>query len=196
MPWPFFTRSHGIGPGRLVLVAGPSGAGKDTLIIGARERCQSHTDVVFPKRVVTRTDTEWEQHDTLSDNDFDLAITKNAFAFWWNAHGLKYGIPISIDSDIRAGRTVVCNVSRAVISSVRSRYARTAYVLVTAPPEVLAQRITQRGRASDGAIPDRINRGSGSGAEPDYCIENIDHPEFAVQKLIDVIYERVVQIAI
>ena len=34
----------------------------------------------------------------------------------WNAHGLKYGIPRSIDADIRQDRIVVCNVSRTVVA--------------------------------------------------------------------------------
>jgi ribose 1,5-bisphosphokinase len=43
-----------IWPGRLVLVIGPSGAGKDTLIGLAQAACADGNDVVFPQRVVTR----------------------------------------------------------------------------------------------------------------------------------------------
>ena len=45
------TRSPLIGPGRLVLVAGPSGAGKDTLIAHARAACRNDATVVFPRRM-------------------------------------------------------------------------------------------------------------------------------------------------
>lgn len=41
-----------IGPGRLVLVVGPSGAGKDTVLTLARDACRG--TVLFPRRVVTR----------------------------------------------------------------------------------------------------------------------------------------------
>ena len=42
-----------IGPGRLVVVVGPSGAGTDTLIAAARVRLAGNPAFVFPPRLVT-----------------------------------------------------------------------------------------------------------------------------------------------
>ena len=147
----------GIGPGRLVLVVGPSGAGKDTLIARARLICRDDR-VVFPRRVITRAASAAEDNDTLSDEAFDNALAGGAFALAWNAHGLKYGIPRSIDADIRQDRIVVCNVSRTVVADARARYAHVTAVLITAPPELLAARLKQRARPSDGAIEQRVRR--------------------------------------
>ncbi|MGA7013248.1 MAG: phosphonate metabolism protein/1,5-bisphosphokinase (PRPP-forming) PhnN, partial [Pseudolabrys sp.] len=57
-------RSELIGPGRLVLVVGPSGAGKDTVITGAKAACAADSTFVFPRRVVTRPASDAEDHDT------------------------------------------------------------------------------------------------------------------------------------
>ena len=106
-----------IGLGRLVLVVGPSGAGKDTLIAGARAACASDHFIVFPRGVITRPSTATEDHDTMSVEAFRQAAALGRFALWWEAHGLFYGIPTSIDDDIRARRTIVCNVSRTITAA-------------------------------------------------------------------------------
>jgi ribose 1,5-bisphosphokinase len=175
-----------IGPGRLVVVVGPSGAGKDTLIAGAGVRLASDPTVVFPLRIVTRTASAAEHHRTISDRDFATAVEDGAFAFWWEAHGLKYALPAGIDDDIRAGRTVVCNVSRGIVAALRRRYAGVRVVLVTASAEVLTTRLAARGRASDGDIAGRIARASPPDAElsPDHVIENIGDLEHGAASLV------------
>ncbi len=67
------TRSGLVGPGRLVLVVGPSGAGKDTLIAGARAACREDATVVFPRRVVTRPASSFEDNDFVSKSAFEQA---------------------------------------------------------------------------------------------------------------------------
>src|ERR1041384_1076461 len=147
-----------IGPGRLVLVVGRSGAGKYPLIAGARSACQGDGSVVFPQRVVTRPASSFENHATLPEDAFARAVAGGAFALWWEAHGHAYGIPAAIDDDIRAGRTVVCNVSRGIVGRARLRYAAVTVVLVTAPEAVLQQRLGGRSRTSDGDIGGRLAR--------------------------------------
>jgi ribose 1,5-bisphosphokinase len=178
-----------IGPGRLVLVVGPSGAGKDTLIAGARAACADDPAVVFPRRVITRHSTASEDHDSLSEQTFGEAIAAGEFALWWEAHGHRYGIPSSIDEDIRSGRTVVCNVSRTVLGLARQRYVSVTVVLVTAPPKVLEARLAGRGRASDGNLADRIGRSTQPEVtvEADVEIQNGGRVEIGVRRLLNAI---------
>jgi ribose 1,5-bisphosphokinase len=186
-------RDGAIGPGRLVLVVGPSGAGKDTLIRGARESCLQdqarNPSIVFPRRVVTRPPSQAEDNDTISDEGFAQAVADGAFALWWDAHGHRYGISSSIDGDIRAGRAVVCNVSRAIVREARQRYADVAVVLVTAPDDVLAARLADRNRASDGDIAARVKRATAADRdyEPDVTIQNVGDPDHGVRMLLKAI---------
>jgi ribose 1,5-bisphosphokinase len=99
---------------------------------------------------------------------------------------LKYALPAAIDEDIRAGRTVVCNVSRGIVAALRRRYACLGVVLVTAPAEVLATRLAGRSRASDGDIGRRIASAAPPEAElsPDHVIENVDDIERGAARLV------------
>jgi ribose 1,5-bisphosphokinase len=183
-------RSRLIGPGRLVLVVGPSGAGKDTLIARARAACRGDATVVFPARVITRPPSIFEDNEFMPPSAFEQAAANGAFAIWWSAHGHMYGIPLAIDFDIEAGRTVVCNVSRTVVAAVRERYANVVTVLVTAPREVLGSRLASRERASDASIADRMNRAALADGtlRPDVIINNVGEPETAARKLVDTVY--------
>lgn len=163
-----------VGPGRLVLVVGPSGAGKDTLIDLAKRACRDDPCVAFPRRIVTRASSSAEDNDTLTPEAFVQAVSQNAFAVHWQAHGHFYGIPKTVDDELRAGRCVVVNVSRAVVSPLRAAYGDVQVVLVTAPPDVLAHRLAARGRASDGVLSERLHRASeGEVFQPDVTIFNV-----------------------
>ena len=88
--------SRGWRAGRLVLVVGPSGAGKDTLIAAAQERLAGDPRYVFPKRVVTRPcNREREAHESATETQFEERLANGGFCLAWQAHGLSYGLPLS-----------------------------------------------------------------------------------------------------
>jgi ribose 1,5-bisphosphokinase len=172
-----------IGPGRLVLVVGPSGAGKDTLIDLARDACAGDAKVVFARRVVTRESSGFEDNEQVTPDAFRQALARGDFAVHWEAHGLCYALREAINDDLRAGRTVVANISRSVIGRLRAAYADVVVAAVTAPPEVLAARLKARGRASDGPIAQRLQRAVAD-IVPDVIIDNDGDPAEAAKLLI------------
>ncbi|MDB5656818.1 MAG: phnN [Tardiphaga sp.] len=173
-----------IGPGRLVLVVGPSGAGKDTLIDLARAACAGDDRVVFARRVVTREASGFEDNEQLTPEAFRQALGRDAFVVHWQAHGLSYALPGRVRDDVRAGRTVVANISRSVVARLREDYADVVVVAVTAPPDVLAARLLARGRVSDGPIAQRLQR-SAADIVPDVTIRNVGDPAVAVRALLE-----------
>lgn len=172
-----------IGPGRLVLVVGPSGAGKDTLIGLAQVACADDNNIVFPQRVVTREASSFENNEPVSQMQFGQMLAHGNFAFQWEAHGLRYGVPSSIVEDIRAGRAVIVNASRTIIEFARRSYANVTVISVTAPPDVLAERITARARPSDGQIGDRLRRAVVAPV-PDVVINNVGLAEDRAAELL------------
>jgi len=181
------SHSAAIGPGPLVLVVGPSGAGKDTLLDLARMACADDSNIIFARRLVTREASSFEDNEQLSPDAFQAAVERGDFAIHWEAHGHRYGLPRAIDDEIRSGRTVVANVSRTVVDSMRRAYCNVLVVSITAPPDVLASRLTMRARNSDGVLEHRLRRAVAESREPDQTLVNVGSAEFHAGQLVQII---------
>jgi phosphonate metabolism protein PhnN/1,5-bisphosphokinase (PRPP-forming) len=145
--------------GALVLVVGPSGAGKDTLIGAAKAALAEDHRFSFPRRVVTRQAmVELEDHDSIDTAEFSRQKLRGAYALDWEAHGLCYGVPAAIDAAMVAGRVVVVNTSRKVIERAIEKYPNCHVLVVTAEPEVRANRLAGRGRESAEDVAARLAR--------------------------------------
>jgi thymidine phosphorylase len=146
-------------PGTFFFVVGPSGAGKDSLIDGARQALEATGRYVFARRVVTRpAGSPGEDHEPATEAEFAEREAKGDFLITWGAHELRYGLPSSLLGIVEAGCNVIANGSRGVIAALAQLVPRLVVVEVTAPPEVLAARIAGRGRESGEAIAKRLAR--------------------------------------
>jgi len=172
-----------IGPGRLILVVGPSGAGKDTLLGLAKAACADDPNIVFPRRVITRQASASEDNEEVSASTFEAALARDEYAIHWQAHGHCYALSRAIDDELRTGHAVVANVSRTVITAMRRAYADVVVVSITAPPNVLAERLAMRGRSSDGRIEHRLGR-TVEEAAPDLTIVNTGSAEYHARQLV------------
>jgi phosphonate metabolism protein PhnN/1,5-bisphosphokinase (PRPP-forming) len=135
----------------LVLVVGPSGAGKDTLLAAARAALRHDARFRFAQRVITwPTDAGGEDHEAITEHEF----AARDFALQWQAHGLCYGIPAEV---IGSCEVVVANVSRTVVAEAAAQFS-VRVIEVTAPPEVLAARLAARGREDEADVAARLAR--------------------------------------
>lgn len=175
--------------GRLVLIVGPSGAGKDTLIEYARRALAGDANIRFVQRAVTRPPTIGEDHTPMDEDGFERAAGQGAFALHWEAHDLRYGLPIIIDQWLAEGNVVIANGSRAMLGAARKRYPAIEIVSITAAPEVLAQRLAGRGRETDEERRDRMARSVAVSTDLGdvTTIDNSGEVEAAAARLIGVI---------
>ena len=145
--------------GCFVAVVGPSGAGKDTIMDAARVALAGDTRFHFVRRIITRPQMPGtEDHDSLDEAEFAKSAGEGAFALHWQAHGLSYGLPKSLEDEIADGGVVIANVSRRVLGDIRRLYPSRSVVMITARPEVLAERLASRGRESRDEIALRLSR--------------------------------------
>ncbi|MBU6498601.1 MAG: phosphonate metabolism protein/1,5-bisphosphokinase (PRPP-forming) PhnN [Rhodospirillales bacterium] len=142
----------------LILVVGPSGAGKDTLLDGARRALAQDPRFRFVRRDITRpVEAGGEDHNAITPAGFAARRAAGAYALSWQAHGLGYGIPADIATDLAAGRVVIANGSRTILAEAAGRFPLRV-LHITATPAILARRLAARGRESAADITERLAR--------------------------------------
>lgn len=143
-------------PGRIFAVVGPSGAGKDTLIEAAR---RARPDLHIVRRVITRpAEAGGEPYEGVTEDEFLRRKEAGGFVLEWEAHGLRYGIPASVETAMSEGRDVIFNGSRAMLGAAWEVFPGLTVIHVTASVPVLAERLAQRGRETRDEIARRLTR--------------------------------------
>ena len=146
-------------PGKLFVVVGPSGVGKDSLMEYARQRLKDDQRVQFVRRTITRpADSGGEDHDHVPANQFAIMQERGDFAVSWEAHGLHYGIPAAIKGWIASGNVAIANGSRQALPLFAQAFPELAIVSITANAGIVADRLFRRGRESEDDIRKRLNR--------------------------------------
>lgn len=143
---------------RVILVVGPSGSGKDTLLRSAREHFAEEEQVAFVRRYITRQPDRNEDNYFLDPAAFTFLSNAGFFISTWQSHDNFYGIPYHALNADDMVKVAVCSVSRSAVGDFERHYAHTTTILVTAEKEVLRQRLQKRGREDDAAVRRRLAR--------------------------------------
>jgi len=178
---------------QLVYLMGPSGSGKDSLLRALHERLRPGERVVIAHRYITRASGADEASVAITPAEFARRAALGCFALQWDSHGLHYGIGIELDHWLARGLCVVVNGSREYLAQAHARYPGLHAVQVGVRPEVLAQRLRQRGREDEADIARRLARAAEPFAVPAGCrfteIDNSGRLETAAQRLLEVVRE-------
>ena len=137
---------------KIILMVGPSGAGKDTLLKHANKVLADKLN--FVKRYITRETDINESNYYIDDYAFEILRHNCYFASNWQAHGNYYGIPKRF---IKPGLNII-SVSRARIIDFENLYDNVYTINVTIPKEELKKRLKSRGRESELEIESRLSR--------------------------------------
>ncbi|WP_037311000.1 phosphonate metabolism protein/1,5-bisphosphokinase (PRPP-forming) PhnN [Ruegeria halocynthiae] len=140
----------------VIAVVGPSGVGKDSVMEALAARAPG---IHRMRRVITRpAGEEGEDFDRVSTAVFQQMVGDGAFALHWAAHGLFYGVPASIDQSRQQADAVLVNFSRSVLLRAQQVFGDLIVVSLTADPQVLAQRLSTRGRESAAEQAQRLSK--------------------------------------
>lgn len=171
-------------PGRLFVIVGPSGAGKDTLLAGASA---ADPALHWARRVITRPESAGgEPFEGVTPEAFEARLRAGGFALHWRAHGLAYGVPPGELAPLDQGRDVLLNGSRAALPGAQAACPGLIVIRVTAPPAMLAERLAARGRETRAQIEARQRRPDLAAPDgvPVIDIRNDATPQAGVERLL------------
>jgi ribose 1,5-bisphosphokinase len=170
------------GSQRLLVVVGPSGAGKDSLLRtwldGLPQAMRPHR----ARRTITRAADPHEDHEAIDAAGFEQHRARDTFALCWTAHGLAYGVRHGELAPLREGRWVVLNGSREHLPALREAAPLARIVEITAPVALRQVRLQSRGREDAPARGARLQRELPA-VEADLLIDNSGTLADAVSRL-------------
>ena len=149
-------------PGRLMVLSGPSGVGKSTVVRHLRDSLDAWPTLWLSVSATTRLPRSGEvdgvHYSFLSDEEFDRQIESGAFLEWADFAGFRYGTPReSVSGQLAAGRDVLLEIDLQGARQVRTSGSE-AILVFLAPPswDELVRRLTGRGTEDEGVIERRL----------------------------------------
>lgn len=135
-------------PGRLVVVSGPGGVGKGTVVAElARRRDDVHLAVSATTRPPRPGEREGVHYHFLGDEEFAGLVAAGGFLEWVEFNGRCYGTPwSSVAAPLARGLVVLLEIEVQGARKVREVYPDAVLVFLAPPSEeVLAERLRRRG---------------------------------------------------
>jgi guanylate kinase len=169
--------------GRLLVVSGPSGAGKGSI---SKRIVAEVQDLVYSVSMTTRAPRLGEIHGKnyyfVTHEEFEQTISSGGFLEYAKVYGEYYGTPKEQVMEIlKAGKDVVLEIDIQGAMNIRKAYPKGVLIFILPPSMTeLRKRITGRGSESEGDIELRLGEALKEIAyidKYDYCVVNGDLDE-------------------
>ena len=174
--------------GRLVVLTGPSGVGKGTLLRQLRDR---HPHLYLSTSATTRAtrtgEVDGEHYYFVTRDEFQVMIERNELLEWAEFAGNFYGTPrLPVEMQIARGNQVILEIELEGARQIARSYPDALKIMIMPPStEELERRIRARGQDDEAAISRRLARARAELAAVDEFDVHIvnDHLEKALSEL-------------
>jgi len=146
-------------PGRLIVLTGPSGVGKGTLMRSLLER---HPELYYSVSATTRSprpgEIDGKNYYFISRKKFEQLVAQGEFLEWAEFAGNYYGTPReAVLNQIRSGKLVVLEIELAGARQIRASFPNALSIFILPPSfDELEKRIRRRAQDSEEAIARRL----------------------------------------
>jgi guanylate kinase len=147
--------------GRLIVLTGPSGVGKGTLL---RALLQRHPDLYYSVSMTTRSPRPGEingkHYYFVSRSKFEQLVAQGEFLEWAEFAGNYYGTPReAVLSQVGSGKLVVLEIELEGARQIRTSFPSAHSIFILPPSfDELEKRIRDRAQDSEEAIARRLRR--------------------------------------
>ena len=178
--------------GRIIVVSGPSGFGKTTLVETILEHSSSIVRSVSATTRLPRSgETDGVDYHFLPKSEFERLIEQNGLVEWTKYGENYYGtLKSTLESTIKAGKDIVLTID--VDGAIQLKKLGLSCLLIfILPPsvQILRQRLEERKTETESELNQRLERAKAEFdlvAYYDYCVVN-DQIPLAIQQLIKII---------
>jgi guanylate kinase len=180
--------------GRLIVVSGPSGVGKSTVLRALRSELDYGFSVSATTRDPRPSEIDGIHYHFVSRDRFHQMIDDNALVEWAEYGGHLYGTPVeSVRRARESSEVVILDIELEGAKQVRSAFPDADLIWIAPPSfDELERRLRQRGDTDEDAIAARLDRARRDMAVApslfDHVVVNGDIDD-AVRALLDIVSE-------
>ncbi|MFC1488241.1 guanylate kinase [Thermodesulfobacteriota bacterium] len=179
-------------PGRLYIIAAPSGAGKTTL---CRAVLDQFANMLYSVSYTTRKPRKGEckgvDYHFISKGDFKERIAKGRWAEWAEVHGNYYGTDAEfLDKGLASGSEILLDIDVQGTRQILEKYPEAITIFIMPPSlDILRNRLEARGTDSEEVISRRLANAEKEMAQKDlyrHIVTN-DQLSVAIEQLTSII---------
>lgn len=178
--------------GKLIVVAGPSGVGKSSIIDGVLARTNSRFSVSATTKPARASEVDGVDYHFVSREAFMDAIADGRLLEWAEFAGNLYGTMVSeVEPALEAGTNVVLNIEIEGAKQVRTSHPDGIFIFITPPSlEELRARLESRGDTSPQDIARRFSVAEHEIAQAPEVFDHIvvnDNLSDAITQVLDIL---------